>query len=229
MKFTSYALAASLAAVAHPAPTNGWSLVPMSSSLFFPDPFDTMTSPRSMMQRHRAMMDRMDRAMGSPFQSLAVSSPRYEIVNDDEKFQLAIAVPGLKMEDLNVKVEDNVLTVSGHTEMKKGSPEESAEADKDESKPKTHYYSFTSSDFSQSFSLRDPAIDVDQLTAKLENGVLLVSAPKDMKRLEENVRTIPIAAGHETKQIKLEGSTDKKATDVVVEDGLEMTEEPIHN
>merc|ERR1712164_185890 len=48
-----------------------------------------------------------------------------------------------------------------------------------------------SSKFSQSFYL-DPTVDVDKFTATLKNGVLVVSAPKDLGKLEENVRRIPI-------------------------------------
>merc|ERR1712154_101929 len=47
------------------------------------------------------------------------------------------------------------------------------------------------SKFSQSFSL-DPAVDLENLSATLNDGVLIVSAPKDMTRIEENVRKIPI-------------------------------------
>ena len=213
----------------------------MSSSLFFPSPMlESMASPRSAMKRQRAMMDRMDRVMNQQFQSLAVSSPKYEIVNNDEMFQLAVAVPGMKMEDLDVKLEDNVLTVSGKSESKK---EKKASSD-ESSDVQNQRYSFTSSEFSQSFSLSDPTIDVEHLSAKLENGVLLVSAPKDMKKIEENIRTIPISAGSDiggddvSQEIDLKSSSQvvEQATEVVegegeakdttTEDGLEITEEP---
>merc|ERR1712224_1006286 len=49
---------------------------------------------------------------------------------------------------------------------------------------------FTSK-FSKTFSL-DKTVDVDKITAALKNGVLTVSAPKDLKKLEENVRRIPV-------------------------------------
>ena len=202
---------------------------------------ESMASPRSAMKRQRAMMDRMDRVMNQQFQSLAVSSPKYEIVNNDELFQLAVAVPGMKMEDLDVKMEDNVLTVSGKSESKKEKKSSSDEPD-----VKNQRYSFTSSEFSQSFSLSDPTIDVEHLSAKLENGVLLVSAPKDMKKIEENIRTIPISAGSSgvggdvSQEIDLKSSShvveqatttevvegEGEAKGTITEDGLDITEEP---
>merc|ERR1719324_565917 len=51
---------------------------------------------------------------------------------------------------------------------------------------------FTSK-FYKSFAL-DPIVDVTKLTATLKDGVLAVSAPKDLTKLEENVRIIPITA-----------------------------------
>ena len=180
----------------------------------------------------------MDRAMRQQqdqqrmFQS-SVSSPRYEIVNNDEKFQLAVAVPGVKMEDLSVNLEDNVLTVSGHRGERSG----------DDSTANS--YSFTSK-FSQSFSLSDPSIDLEKFSATLENGVLLVTAPKDMKKLEENIRTIPITVGEDAastelpQQVKVESQpanvieSKKEAEEEVVgeekkaDDDLEITEEWYH-
>merc|ERR1712224_654308 len=101
---------------------------------------------------------------------------RHELVDDDEKFELSIDVPGVKEEDIDVKLEDGLLTVQGH---RMASSDSSSQ--------------FITSKFSKSFSL-DKTVDVEQITAELKNGVLTVSAPKDMKRLEENVRRIPVTA-----------------------------------
>merc|ERR1712207_61693 len=54
-----------------------------------------------------------------------------------------------------------------------------------------------SSKFFRSFTL-DPTVDVDSFTATLKNGVLTVSAPKDLSKLEENVRRIPITPAKDT-------------------------------
>merc|ERR1712232_510612 len=47
--------------------------------------------------------------------------------------------------------------------------------------------------FSKTFSL-DKTVDEEKLTATVKNGILTVSAPKDLKKLEENVRRIPVVA-----------------------------------
>merc|ERR1711982_184696 len=99
---------------------------------------------------------------------------RYELVDNNEKFELTVDVPGVKEEDVDIKLEENLLTVQGE----RTSSSESSQ--------------FTSK-FSKTFSL-DQTVGVDKFTASLKNGVLTVSAPKDLEKLEENVRRIPVLA-----------------------------------
>merc|ERR1719401_618362 len=89
-----------------------------------------------------------------------------------KKIQLTVDVPGVQEKDIDIKLDDGQITVQG----KRVSASDSS-----------HF----TSQFSQSFSL-DPTVDVDNFTATLKNGVLVVSAPKDPAKLEENVRRIPI-------------------------------------
>ena len=214
MKFNAPVLAAvaSLAAMA-PTSTQAWSMGPSTSSLFFPSTL-MLDSPSARMMRKmdRAMREQQQQRM---YQS-SVSSPRYEITNNDEKFQLAVAVPGVKMEDLSVNLEDNVLTVSGHRGERSGDDNTA------------NSYSFTSK-FSQSFSLSDPSIDLDKFSATLENGVLLVTAPKDMKKLEENIRTIPITVGEDTASTELQQqvTVESEAVNVVESKKAEEKDEVV--
>merc|ERR1712107_397082 len=102
------------------------------------------------------------------------SHQRYELIDNNEKFELKVDVPGVKEENLDIKLDEGRLTVEGQrvTESKTSQ--------------------FTSN-FSKTFSL-DRTVDVDKFTASLNNGVLVISAPKDMAKLEENIRKIPITA-----------------------------------
>merc|ERR1719414_914841 len=89
---------------------------------------------------------------------------RYELVDNNEKFELTVDVPGVKEEDIDIKLEDGLLTVQGQ---RTASSESSQFASK----------------FSKTFSL-DKTVDADKFTAALNNGVLIVSAPKDLTKLE---------------------------------------------
>ena len=125
-----------------------------------------LLSPAEMLGRQQALIDSMG------FKHM---SPHYQITDDDTKFAVAVDVPGVKMDDIHVSLErdNSILSISGGREV-------SGES-----------YNFTSK-FSQSFSL-DPSVDVSSFTANLKDGVLVVSAAKDLKRLEQSVKKIPIS------------------------------------
>jgi HSP20 family protein len=145
-------------------------------------------SPASvLLERQRSLAQRM-------FDQTGFSSPRYELLDDDDKFQLSVDVPGVKEEDIDIQLDDGFLTVKGQ---RMASTESSR----------------FSSRFSQTFSL-DPSVDVEKFSAYLNNGVLTISAPKDMKKLEESIRRIPITAGappmEEMAPPSLEATSDSK-------------------
>mmetsp|Transcript_28170 Transcript_28170/g.43401 ORF Transcript_28170/g.43401 Transcript_28170/m.43401 type:complete len:318 (+) Transcript_28170:63-1016(+) len=129
-----------------------------------------------MARRRRALADRMlektDRILHEGNKFSPPQQYNYNLVDDETKFELSVDVPGVKMEDIDIRLEDGFLTVRG---------QRIASSCKAASK------------FSQTFPL-DPAVEVDKLAATLELGVLTVAAPKDMQKLEENIRKIPITS-----------------------------------
>merc|ERR1712188_344542 len=124
-------------------------------------------------QRMFDMVDQQQAAATLYSSSPAASAThRYELVDNNEKFELNVDVPGVKEEDIEIKLEENMLTVQGQRMA-------ASETSKFSSK------------FSKTFSL-DQTVDVEKFTASLKNGVLTVSAPKDLAKLEENIRRIPV-------------------------------------
>ena len=99
--------------------------------------------------------------------------PRYQIISNDKEFRVALDVPGVAEKDIHVELEKDgkFLTISGSRESK------------------GEGYQF-SSKFAQSFSV-EPNVDINRFTAQLQNGVLEISAPKDVKRIESS-RKIPV-------------------------------------
>ena len=99
-----------------------------------------------------------------------------QVVNRDEDWQVVFAVPGVKPEDVKVKVEDNLLNVSYNT------------ADN------TNASSFVSS-FSRSWSL-DNDVSIDNIEASHENGVLTITIPKpeSKKRVSRVIDVVPLKA-----------------------------------
>lgn len=96
------------------------------------------------------------------------SFKRANIIENDDDYRVELAVPGLSKEDINVKVNDNILTISHQ---------------KEETDDKTFY--FTNS-FTKEYRL--PAdINVKGIVATVENGILAATIPKDKKKVKERV------------------------------------------
>ena len=107
-------------------------------------------------------------------------TPAMDLVETDDHFVLRADLPGMTESDVNIELEDNVLTVAG---------ERKAEH---ESKGEGFYRverAFGS--FSRSLTL-PKGIDPEAVTAGFENGVLEVRVPKPEQR---KPRKITIGAG----------------------------------
>jgi HSP20 family protein len=165
-----------LAALASMASARAWMLGPMRRSLLAtPSLLDTsLMWPSQLLRESEELMNSFDR-------SFSRTSPRYEITNNNEQLKIAIDVPGVNAQDIHVTLEEEgqVLSITGHREVEKEG------------------YKYASR-FAQSFTL-DPSVDIDKFSADLSSGVLVITAPKDMKRLEQSVRKIPVMQSAEDK------------------------------
>lgn len=166
--------------------------------------FDLAEAPgdmiSAMMRRHdehvQSSMASSLRGSYFSFPSLSAASPCYEVINNEEKFQLAVNIPGAKKaDDVDVKFDERsrMLTVSGYQETH---DEESG------------FHS--SSQFSRSFSL-DPFVVVDQMAATMDQGVLTITAPKSADKIEQYlpIRSIPVTT-------LLDGDEEKKGKELPV-------------
>ena len=117
--------------------------------------------------------------------------PAMDLVESDDKFVLKVDLPGLAEGDVNVELEDNVLTISG---------ERKAEHEQ----RKDSYYRVERSfgRFSRSLTLPE-GVSADGIQASFDNGVLEVHIQKPEQRKPQKVA---ISVGHETKTI--EGTED---------------------
>jgi HSP20 family protein len=106
-------------------------------------------------------------------------SPKTDVYEEDDHILLEMDIPGFHQEDLNITVENNVLTVSGERK-----PDEERKQDRYQRNER-----FFGS-FSRTFTL--PAtVDPDHIEAKYENGVLYLTMPK---KAEAKPRQIKIGA-----------------------------------
>jgi HSP20 family protein len=101
----------------------------------------------------------------TPFQGSAY--PKVNIYEYDDKVGIVAEIPGLDKKDLEVEVEEGVLTISGKKHSI-GSADDKAKVLRRELK---------GSSFKRSFTLGD-SLDGENINAEFKNGVLLIDVPK---------------------------------------------------
>jgi HSP20 family protein len=106
--------------------------------------------------------------------------PSIDIAADDHKYEVTLDVPGLTSSDIDIQVQDRVLTIRGHKE------ESQEQKDK-------HYYRMErrSGSFQRTLSLPDDAVE-DDITASVKDGVLKLEIPR-RELPQENVKRISIS------------------------------------
>ena len=100
-----------------------------------------------------------------PFQGTAY--PKVNVYEYDDKVGVIAEIPGLDKKDLNVEVEDGVLTIAG----------EKHNGIIDEAKAKVLRRELKQSSFKRSFTLGD-LLDGENITANFKDGILSVEIPK---------------------------------------------------
>ena len=129
--------------------------------------YDRMFSAMDVLRsRLNSVFTDYDRGYGDDYGWRVVDgSPRTNLYDNGDNFQLIAEVPGLSKEDLDVKIQGNYLELSGS---KKSDTPEGYRA---------HRVERQEGSFTRSFTL--PAdIDVERIEAVLNNGMLTLVLPK---------------------------------------------------
>lgn len=116
------------------------------------------------------------------FFSPAKQTPAVNLKETAGHYEVELAVPGLKKEDLKVQLEGNTLTISC---------EKATEAEEHDTRfisREFHYGSFT-----RTFQLQKDVVDVNQIDAKLEEGMLKLRIPKTEKAKKQEPKLIAVA------------------------------------
>ena len=106
--------------------------------------------------------------------------PPVDIYEDEHSIQLKLEVPGIDQKDLDVKVENNVLTISGERKFEKKEKEENFR------RVERRYGSFT-----RSFTLPN-TVNPEDVSADYNNGVLKIRLGK---RAEAKPKQIKVNIG----------------------------------
>jgi HSP20 family protein len=104
--------------------------------------------------------------------------PSVDVYETDDEYVFEFELPGFKKDDVKVKVEDNVLTVSSEVKEEK----------KEDKGKNYHIVERRYGSFKRQFSLPEDC-EVEKIDAKFENGVLQL---KIQKKEEEKKKAIDV-------------------------------------
>lgn len=107
-------------------------------------------------------------------------SPAVNIAESNDAYRIELATPGLGKEDFNIKVENELLSISAKKESKQ---EEKGE------KYTRREFGFT--EFTRNFHLPE-TVDANGIKASYENGVLVVTLEKKPEAKPQPARSIEV-------------------------------------
>jgi HSP20 family protein len=136
------------------------------------------------------LQDRMNRLFRDSFsadpqdQSLSTSAfaPPVDVYEDEHNITLKIEVPGIDEKDIDVRIENNTLTVHGERKFEKEEKEENFR------RVERQYGSFT-----RSFTL-PTTVDAEKVSAIYDKGILKISLAK---KAEAKPKQIKVSVGGE--------------------------------
>ena len=149
------------------------------------------------------LQDRMNRLFRESYndagqdESLTTSrfAPAVDVYEDEHQVTLKIEVPGIDEKDIDVRVENNTLTVQGERKIEKEEKEENYR------RVERQYGSFT-----RTFTLPQ-TVDSEALKASYEHGVLTLTLPKKEAAKPKQIK-VEINSGASAMQPKqVEGKT----------------------
>ncbi|HWV58061.1 MAG TPA: Hsp20/alpha crystallin family protein [Longimicrobiales bacterium] len=118
----------------------------------------------------RELRDRMDELLGSALGTLPrVSewSPPVNVEDTGREILVTAELPGMKKEDINIELENNVLTIRGEKKLERKETDDS----------RRYVYERQVGQFTRSFTLPQ-MVAADRIHARYENGILTITLPK---------------------------------------------------
>jgi HSP20 family protein len=124
-------------------------------------------------------------------------APAVDVYEDEHKVTLKIEVPGIDEKDIDIRVENNSLTVHGERKIEKEEKEENYR------RVERQYGSFT-----RNFTL-PTTVDTENVSADYDKGVLKISLPKKAEAKPKQIKVN--VGGSKATEKTLEGKGPSKA------------------
>lgn len=140
-------------------------------------PWDPMKNLMSLQDRMNRLFDEtMQRRRGTEALDQGTWTPPVDIYETESEIVLVAELPGVDEKDVDIVVEDNLLTIKGERRMEKSVKEESY-----------HRVERAYGGFARSFTLPH-AVDSDKITATANKGVIEIRLPKPEKAKTHQIK-----------------------------------------
>jgi HSP20 family protein len=110
--------------------------------------------------------------------------PAVDLVETDDELQLTAELPGLDTRDVEIEVEDHVLTI-------RGEKKDESESEEEHGDHRVHVWERRYGEFARSFAI-PTSVDVEKISAEVDRGVLTVHLPETKqargRRIEVHAR-----------------------------------------
>jgi HSP20 family protein len=117
----------------------------------------------------------------SNFSGTQTTLPSVNIRENENSFVVEMAAPGMKKEDFQVELKNNVLSIK--SEVQNQTTENKGYTRRE----------FSYQSFQRSFNLNNKVVDDAKITARYENGILMLTLPKKEEAKEKPARLIKIS------------------------------------
>lgn len=117
------------------------------------------------------------------FSDTDTTIPAVNIKETAENYEVEVAAPGMTKKDFKVELEGNSLTISSERSHQKEEREDEHYSRKE----------FSYQSFQRTFNLQKGVVDIDNIQAKYENGLLHLLIPKKEEAKQKPPRLIQIS------------------------------------
>jgi HSP20 family protein len=128
------------------------------------------------------VMDQLFKDLLGGTQYVQKTAPQVNVKETEQSFTLELLAPGLKKEDFNIEIDNELLTIS--SEVKAGKTEQ------EEGKFTRREFKITS--FKRSFTLPE-TVKTEDINAAYQDGILTLTLPKKEEALPKAKRLVEIS------------------------------------
>lgn len=148
-------------------------------------------------------------AFGNPLNVKKNSTwrPAIEVKQNDNNYKVKVQLPGVKKDDIKVEIDNDFMTITAEIQ------EEREEKREEEKNERYHTSEFRYGKYQRTISFDQP-IKVDDAKADYQDGMLVITVPKQDKKVSEpRVIVINHDYDEEAKKIENKEADEKEADD----------------